>query len=158
MRFSRSFFFLVALVVTLIPAVGCAGDRRTGVTVKFSGEGIGQHEPYSMEVAATADARAKGLMFRRDMDAGHGMLFLFPREEPLSFWMKNTYLPLDIIFVGRDWRVVGVVENAVPLTEEPRGVPGISQRVIELNAGEARKVGVRAGTQVIVSGRLPEPF
>jgi uncharacterized membrane protein (UPF0127 family) len=111
-----------------------------------------------MEVVSTVDARAKGLMFRKEMAADHGMLFLFPREEQLSFWMKNTYIPLDIIFIGRDWRVVGVVENAVPLTEEPRRVDGVSQRVIELNAGKAHELGIATGTQVVISGALPQPF
>ena len=75
-----------------------------------------------VEVARTPAELQRGLMYRERLDPGRGMLFLFPRPERLTFWMHNTYVPLDMIFIGSDHRVVGVVENATPLTDDPRAV------------------------------------
>lgn len=99
-----------------------------------------------VEIAATDPVRQRGLMFRRHLDEDAGMLFLFEQEEHLSFWMENTYIPLDMIFIGADKRVVGVVENAEPLTRTSREVPGESQYVLEVNAGFARRNGLGPGT------------
>lgn len=91
----------------------------------------------------------RGLMYRREMPENHGMLFLFRRTRHLTFWMMNTYLPLDIIFVTPERRVLGVAENATPQTTDAREVEGDSQYVVEVNAGFARAHGITAGTQVV---------
>lgn len=83
------------------------------------------------------------------------MLFLFPQSQRLTFWMKNTLIPLDMVFVGSDWTVIGVVENVPPQTEAPRYIDGNSQYVLEFNAGTAKRVGIVPGTVVRVSGDLP---
>lgn len=99
-----------------------------------------------VEVARSPAARARGLMFRRQLAADAGMIFLFEREEPHPFWMKNTLLPLDMIFIdGRD-RVVGVVRNAEPLTLTPRDVGRASLAVVEVAGGFASARGITEGT------------
>jgi hypothetical protein len=108
--------------------------------------------PFEVEVVDTEEARARGLMHRRQLAPGAGMLFLFPTEEIQSFWMRNTYLPLDMIFVSSRMDVVGVVANATPLSDEPRMVPRPSRYVVEVNAHLAKQLGIRPGTRVRFEG------
>jgi uncharacterized membrane protein (UPF0127 family) len=102
----------------------------------------------SVEVADTPAATSRGLMFRRELPRDAGMLFVFDGEEPHQFWMKNTYLPLDMIFVSARLEVVGVVADAEPLNETPVGVGKPSKYVVEVNAGFARDRGIVPGTKV----------
>lgn len=155
---ARGFRFS-AILLAFCVAVGILGcDPASSLpTVKTEivsadGRSLGV---FSVEVAATDEERAKGLMFRRELGPQRGMLFLFPQERQLSFWMKNTLIPLDIVFVSRDWRVVGVVENATPLSEESRGVPQPSQYVLEFIGGTAARLGIGVGATVAVHGKLP---
>lgn len=90
----------------------------------------------------------RGLMFRRSMPENEGMLFLFRRSGHRSFWMMNTFIPLDMIFVRSDMTVLGVASNAEPQTTDPREVEGTSQFVVEVNAGFAARHGIVAGTRV----------
>lgn len=108
-----------------------------------------------VELARTPEQRRRGLMERRHLDRDRGMLFLFERPDQLSFWMHNTYIPLDMVFIAPDRSVLGVVENAEPLTDTSRSVPGLSQYVLEVNAGFARGHGIRAGTRVRFEGVEP---
>ncbi|MCC7542538.1 MAG: DUF192 domain-containing protein [Deltaproteobacteria bacterium] len=101
-----------------------------------------------VEVAKTPAARQRGLMFRRALPERAGMLFLFERPEHHVFWMRNTYIPLDMIFIREDMTVLGVVENATPRTDDSREVPGISLHVLEVNGGLTRRWGVGTGTRV----------
>jgi uncharacterized membrane protein (UPF0127 family) len=101
-----------------------------------------------VEVARTPAEVQRGLMFRERLEPGHGMLFLFDRPKRQSFWMRNTYIPLDMIFIRSDRRVLGIVENAEPLTDSPRAVEGESQFVLEVPAGFAVQNRVAPGTKV----------
>lgn len=105
-----------------------------------------------VEIARTTPDRARGLMFRRELPADHGMLFLFEDTSVQTFWMRNTLIPLDIIFLGEDRRVVGVVANAEPRTETPRTVGKPSRYVVEVAGGEAAAHGVGAGTRAVFLG------
>jgi len=89
----------------------------------------------AVEVARTQEETAKGLMFRTNLAEKSGMLFIFNDEQLLSFWMKNTYIPLDMIFIKSDKTIAGVIENAAPLTTEPRKIGTKSQYVLEVNGG-----------------------
>jgi uncharacterized membrane protein (UPF0127 family) len=91
-------------------------------------------------------------MFRNHLEPDAGMLFLFPRPAPLAFWMKNTLIPLDMIFIDHDHRIVGIVENATPETETPRRVSGDSQYVLEIGGGLSSRWGIVAGTTVEFRG------
>lgn len=103
---------------------------------------------FQVEVMRSAEERARGLMERRSMPRRHGMLFDFQTEQPVWFWMKDTYIPLDMIFVAKNGRVVSIKHDAKPMDETliPSGAPTLG--VIELNAGEANAIGVAVGDKV----------
>ncbi len=105
-----------------------------------------------VEVAATPEARSRGLMWRTELAAGKGMLFLFPEEEVQSFWMRNTLISLDMIFINMGMKVAGIVERAEPrtLTQRTVGVP--SQFVLEVPGGWSQSVGVTKGSAVEFEG------
>jgi uncharacterized membrane protein (UPF0127 family) len=109
-----------------------------------------------VEIAATPSAHSLGLMYRRELPPDAGMLFVFPAEAVRRFWMKNTFLPLDMIFLDRTRRVVGVVENAVPLSTAAVGPDVPSMYVLEVNAGFAAAHGIVPGTTAQFI-RVPEP-
>ena len=108
----------------------------------------GQHV-FQVEVARTMAERARGLMYRRTMPEDQGMLFDFHVEDTVTMWMKNTYMPLDMIFVSRDGSVVSITEDAAPMSERVISSAGPAYAVIELNAGAARRIGVVAGDSVL---------
>ncbi len=107
----------------------------------------GTHE-FSVEVMRGGPQRERGLMFRRFLPQDRGMLFDFATERPVMMWMKNTFLPLDMIFIGRAGKVVGLAENAEPLSEKiiPSGAPAYG--VLEVNAGTAARIGLKIGDSV----------
>jgi uncharacterized protein len=107
----------------------------------------GTHE-FSVEVMRSGPQRERGLMFRRFLPQDRGMLFAFETERPVMMWMKNTYLSLDMIFIGRAGKVVGLAENAEPLSEKiiTSGAPAYG--VLEVNAGTAARIGLRIGDSV----------
>ena len=100
-----------------------------------------------VEVAHEDWSRERGLMFRRSMPRDHGMLFVFDRMEYQSFWMRNTFLRLDILFIDEQYRVVGIVEDAAPLTRDSRAVDAESRYVLEVHGGFARQHGLGPGTR-----------
>jgi hypothetical protein len=101
-----------------------------------------------VEVARTEPEQRRGLMFRQKLAAGHGMLFPYAHPQKLSFWMKNTYIPLDMIFIDGNKRVAYIEENAEPLTLKPRGPDGPTQFVLEVPGGWSRAHGVGPGLAV----------
>lgn len=105
--------------------------------------------PIKVEVAHTAEQRAKGLMCRRAMARDQGMLFTFDGETPIFMWMKNTYLPLDMVFVSRLGAVTSIAENAKPFSRELITSGGPAYAVIELNAGVADELGITEGSRVV---------
>ena len=107
-------------------------------------------EHVKVEIARTETERARGLMYRQTLDPGRGMIFLFEvPERHMKFWMKNTYIPLDMIFISPDKRVIYVEENAEPLTTTSRGPDDEeSQFVLEVPGGWARAHGVERGVAV----------
>jgi uncharacterized membrane protein (UPF0127 family) len=105
--------------------------------------------PVTVELARSDEERARGLMYRRELAPEAGMLFLFSETQPRSFWMKNTLLPLDMLFIDDGGRVAGLIERAEPLTISPQD-PGVSSRyVLEVNGGWAARHGVRPGDRVV---------
>ena len=101
-----------------------------------------------VEVADTPEERAHGLMYRNDLAADAGMLFIFPHESPQQFWMKNTPLPLDMIFIDGDRHIVGIVADTVPFTTNPRGVELPSRYVLEVHGGFCARHGIATGDSV----------
>src|SRR5262245_43309365 len=103
---------------------------------------------FAVELASTPQEQATGLMFRRELPEGQGMLFDFHREQPTSFWMKNTYIPLDMIFIRGDGRILRIAENTVPLSETLVPSGGPVRAVLEVIGGTARKLGIAPGDRV----------
>ncbi|VTZ52384.1 conserved hypothetical protein [Methylocella tundrae] len=104
--------------------------------------------PFLVEVMRTESERERGLMFRRTLAADRGMLFDFETERPVQMWMKNTYLPLDMIFISRTGRVVGLAENTEPLSEAIISSGAPAYGVLEVNAGSAARIGLKIGDSV----------
>ena len=104
---------------------------------------------FQVDLAVTPAQRRRGLMFRKAMDDDEGMLFLFARQAPRSFWMKNTYLALDILFLDRRGVIVSIAADAQPLDETSilSGAPAAG--VLEVLAGTARRLGLRVGDRVL---------
>jgi uncharacterized protein len=111
---------------------------------------------FQVEVADTPAKREIGLQYRRDLSPDRGMIFLFPRESRLSFWMKNTPIPLDMIFISSDRKIVGIVEQAVPFSTDSRSVPAASRFVLEINGGLAGRYGIKVGDSITFHGLAPE--
>lgn len=106
---------------------------------------------FFIEVAQTLEERQKGLMFREKLDRDKGMLFIFPAEQEASFWMKNTLIPLDIIWLNENKKVVFISENTQPCLKEkcPSINPGVKAKyVLELNAGLAEEIGLVKGDKM----------
>ncbi|HEY5949896.1 MAG TPA: DUF192 domain-containing protein [Kofleriaceae bacterium] len=101
-----------------------------------------------VEVVATEAKIQKGLMFRQHLPLDAGMLFLMGTEKEWPFWMRNTLIPLDMLFIASDMKVAGIVENAEPMTESLRTVHKPSLYVLEVNGGWAKSHDVTAGAQV----------
>jgi len=111
---------------------------------------------FQVEIAATADKRELGLMYRRELPPDHGMLFIFPVEKINSFWMKNTPIRLDMIFISREQKIVGIVHGAVPFSLDGRSVAVPSQYVLEINGGLSHRYGFKAGDRVRFDDVAPE--
>lgn len=108
----------------------------------------GMRHDFQVEVAREADAREKGLMFRRSLAPNQGMLFDFGEVKPLSMWMKNTYIPLDMIFIRADGGIAGIVENTEPLSTRIIYSPEPVLGVLELGGGVSARLGVKTGDRV----------
>jgi uncharacterized membrane protein (UPF0127 family) len=104
---------------------------------------------FEAEVAATDRQRSMGLMFRKEMPEQRGMLFLFEGEGDRYFWMKNTPLPLDIIFIDAKGTIVSIAANTTPFSEDVIPSIGPAKFVFEINAGLAKKLGISAGDGVV---------
>jgi len=100
---------------------------------------------FSVEIAATPATRERGLMDRRFMPMDRGMLFEFDRDEPVAFWMKNTYIPLDMVFIARSGKVTRIVDRAEPFSETAIPSGGPCAAVLELNGGVAAQIGLKIG-------------
>src|SRR5262245_66165191 len=142
MRARRTSLFLAWFVV-LLQVSTCQAEPQ--VTIATEG---GRQLTFQVEVADTPAKRELGLQYRRDLPPDRGMIFLFPAESEHSFWMKNTPIPLDMIFISKDLKIVGIVEQAVPFSTDSRSVPAASQFVLEINGGLSKRHGIKAGDSV----------
>ncbi|MDR2857145.1 MAG: DUF192 domain-containing protein [Novosphingobium sp.] len=108
----------------------------------------GARHVFRVEVARSGPEQEKGLMFRTGMGADEGMIFPMEPPREAAFWMKNTVIPLDIIFIGSDRRILNIAADAVPYSEKPLPSAGRVGGVLELNAGRAAALGIRPGDRV----------
>jgi uncharacterized membrane protein (UPF0127 family) len=132
------------LPLVLLLAAGCASGRDSWIEVAG--------KRYAVEIADTDAERAQGLMFRDELAADHGMLFLHDREEPLAYWMKNTRIPLDILYFDTGRRLVAQQRDVPPCTlgdacpPYPSNAP--ARYVLELNAGQAAQLKLETGAEL----------
>jgi uncharacterized membrane protein (UPF0127 family) len=110
-------------------------------------EADGETVSFDIEIADTAERRARGLMFRTDLPQDRGMLFVFEETRPVGFWMKNTPSPLDLVFIGEDGRVIDILPGE-PFSTASIAPDGPSRFVLELNQGTSQRVGLEAGTRL----------
>ena len=108
----------------------------------------GKVHNFRVEVARTMEQQQKGLMFRTKMGPDEGMLFPSDTAEQRSFWMKNTVIPLDIVFIGPDHLISNIAANAVPYSLDPINSAGAAIAVLELNGGRAAQLGIVPGARV----------
>ncbi len=115
-------------------------------------DAFGGSHAVEVEVASTRDQRTRGLMWRTQLVEGKGMFFIFPQDSRLSFWMKNTLIPLDLIFIRSDFTIVGIVQRAEPKTLTARAPEEDSMYVLEVPSGWSEKIGLRRGLKVQLQG------
>ncbi|WP_269792068.1 DUF192 domain-containing protein [Stenotrophomonas sp. Iso1] len=141
------------LLISLLTLAGCASaDGRHWVELAGS--------RYQVELAQDDDTRARGLMFREQMDADHGMLFIHDRQEPQAYWMKNTKLPLDILYFDTERRLVSQQRDVPPCSAGDMCPPYPSFKparyVLELNAGQAAKLNLQDGAELTFGPGIPK--
>jgi uncharacterized protein len=147
--------FRVPLIVALVVLAGLFGGpvlraqlasfAKSELTIESA---TGQHH-FDVELAQTPQQMAQGLMFRRALPADAGMLFEFDHDEPASFWMKNTIIPLDMLFITSDGVVADLHERAVPLLLEAITSDRPVRAVLELNGGTVERLGIKRGDRVV---------
>jgi uncharacterized protein len=133
--------FAISFWLQAAPAMA-AGESTLEIVSKS-----GVHA-FTVELATNDAERARGLMFRKELPDGHGMLFDFEREQPVSFWMHNTLISLDMIFIRADGRILRIAENTEPLSDRLVPSGGPVRAVLEVIAGTAQKLGIAPGDRV----------
>jgi uncharacterized membrane protein (UPF0127 family) len=138
---------LLALLALGVIVTACQAQPKVIIVTQQ-----GREITFEVEIADTPAKRELGLQYRRELAADRGMIFLFPHEAEQTFWMKNTPIPLDMIFINSNRRIVGIAEEAVPFTLDPRSVSRPSQFVLEINGGLSKRYGIQAGDSVRFQG------
>jgi len=128
------------------PADLLRGFNRTQLIIDSSSRGCILFDIY---IANSREQRSQGLMFIRSMDEYEGMLFIYPEPAEISMWMKNTLIPLDMLFIDHKLTITAIHKNATPLATDIISSGGVINGVIELNGGSADKFGIRQGDRVI---------
>ena len=142
----RQFLLVVpALVLPVAAAISRLGAAELQTLQIVSRTGV---HAFAVDMAVTPEEISRGLMFRRELPEGHGMLFDLKREREIAFWMKNTYISLDMIFICGDGRILRIAENTQPLSERLVPSGGRVRAVLEVIAGTAKKRGLAPGDRV----------
>ena len=142
--FLISFFLLLFLFSVLFIFLYLLSNREEPLPKKA----CFQNKCFSLEVANTLKKRAQGLMFRKELARNQAMLFIFPKQGIYNFWMKNTLIPLDIVWLNQNKEVVFIKHNALPCKAEPCGSikpNGLAKYVLEINGGQAQEMGLKNG-------------
>ncbi len=143
--------FGVPILLAAGSACSQGQDKSDDVTFEKSSLVIvtgGRDIKFEIEMATTEPQRERGLMFRKQMGAYEGMLFDFFREQPVAFWMKNTLIPLDMVFIAADGTVRHVHANATPMSTDTIPSEAAVRAVLEINGGTARLLGIKPGDKV----------
>jgi uncharacterized protein len=137
-----SVFMAAALLVVATSGLQAATFQPLEIVTK---SGV---QVFSVEMATTDEEKTTGLMYRKELADGKGMLFDFSPEQQVSMWMKNTYISLDMIFIRADGRILRIAENTEPLSTKIIPSNGLAKAVLEVPAGTAQKYGIAAGDRV----------
>ena len=143
-RLAGAFGALLLFVSLSFPA---AADGLAVSTLKITGRDGKVHD-FKVEVAASAPTRATGLMNRKSLAAGRGMIFVFREPKEVMMWMKDTLIPLDMLFIDTAGKVMNIAENAKPMDETIIPSRGLSAYVLELAGGEAKRLHIAPGDKV----------
>ncbi|CTQ50778.1 DUF192 domain-containing protein [Jannaschia donghaensis] len=149
---------LIGALTALLLLPGVAGAKTTSPICdenRVEVRGDFGSVRFKVELAMTPQEQAQGLMFRESLPRMAGMLFVYPRESSVSFWMRNTLIPLDMIFVDQTGTIVRVHSEAIPLDETPIPAGAPTLAVLEINGGLAARLGIDAGDQ-LRSPALPQ--
>jgi len=138
----------LALFCLFFAACGGSNGSQPLVSVKVIGPDGTLRREFQAELADDPGERSQGLMYRQELGKDRGMLFIFPQDTDGPFWMKNTLIPLDIIFIGADKKIVSISERATPQTTTPRSPEGPYRYVLEINGGRSDELGIEPGNQV----------
>jgi uncharacterized membrane protein (UPF0127 family) len=141
-----SIAILVALLALLVGVADAIAQERSELRIRTDGE---QVYTFMVEIADTPAERSRGLMGREELGARQGMLFDFKSPRPVSFWMRNTLIPLDMIFIDEDGRIIRIHHRAQPHDETPIPSGGPVLGVLEVPGGTARRLGIEAGDTVL---------
>lgn len=144
---------IVAIFILLAAPAALAADGKEELAIVTAN---GRHV-FRVEIADDPEERMRGLMFRKSLAADAGMLFLSGRVAPQSFWMKNTEIPLDLLFIARDGRIADMHERAVPFSLEPMRSKVPVWAVLEVAGGTADRLGVKPGDRVEHRAFRPAP-
>ena len=158
MRLTLALLAVLALAAACSPQTGAAGPAASSSApaahpasglpvIALTVGSAGRQHRFRVEVARSAAEQSKGLMFRTAMGADEGMIFPMEPPRSASFWMKNTVIPLDIIFIGSDRRILNIAANTVPYSESPVPSAGPAAAVLELVGGRAAQLGIAPGDQ-----------
>ena len=134
--------FLIIFIPSLVFGINyyyTNKELKNFIQVTFKNPDKSESKKFFLEVADTPQERQIGLMYRKEMDKNRGMFFKSEEEKIQSFWMKNTFIPLDMIFLNSNYEVVGIIENVPILNEAKRSIPKPSKYVVELNAGQVKQ-------------------
>jgi uncharacterized membrane protein (UPF0127 family) len=148
---SRIFAVVFAAATLMSSLVACADEPRVAIVDR----GGAYHAVVKVEIANTVSSREIGLMYRSHLDENAGMIFIFQEPQHLTFWMKNTEIPLDMIFADANGKIVGMVQNAMPFSEQMLAVNGNSLYVLEVNGGFAKRHAISAGDTMKFAGFVP---
>lgn len=138
----RILFLFAALVFATAPAMAATKTERL-VIETAKGEQV-----FKVEVVREEKERNRGLMYRKHLADNRGMLFDYDPAQDVAFWMKNTYIPLDIIFIGADGKIITIAANTTPLSLDRIPSNGVARGVLEINGGFAEKLGIKVGDRV----------
>ena len=136
------------LIVALLCAFGAVAPSQAAGEATLEIVGKSGVHAFAVELATNDAERSRGLMFRKELPEGQGMLFDFERDQPVAFWMHNTYISLDMIFIRSDGRILHIAENTEPMSDRLIPSGGPVRAVLEVIAGTARKLGIAPGDRV----------
>ena len=146
-KFSSLYVTKLCLILFFLISINACGSDRIPLKI-LAGDTGALRGKFSVEIADEPQERTLGLMYRKTLGANHGMIFIFPYLVDGPFWMKNTLIPLDILFISEDKKIHTIDANAVPQTTTPRESLDSYKYVLEIAGGRAQALGIKVGDKV----------